>query len=120
MSMDECRAFLTGSRRYGTPTEDSDTDLVILCEDFVPDRRLVVPVIWNLREKTAPSCRFGKLNIITFTIRENFLRWRQVTEELEKRKPVTRDEAIAAFQAAGFKGYGEKSKEEATNDQAKE
>ena len=31
------------------------------------------------------------------------MKWRRVTEELEMRKPVTREDAIAAFQAAGFK-----------------
>lgn len=116
---DECRAFLTGSRRYGTPTAGSDIDLAILCDDYTPESEFAVSLLWNMRDRTASSCRFGKLNLITFTIKENFLRWRRVTEELEMRKPVTREDAIAAFQAAGFKGYGENKEQSLTDEAAK-
>ena len=102
-------SFITGSRVYGTPTEDSDIDLVILVspedsellwdnrdEDLKPD----VPTEYN-----RGTLRYGNLNIIAIEDseqgRKQFEIWRSVTEDLKKRAPVTKEEAIAAFDKAG-------------------
>lgn len=91
-------SFATGSRVYGTPKEDSDLDLVVLLECSSD--------IWKFAEPGS-TCRFGKLNLVTFEDKDNFERWRKITKELIARSPVTRDEAIKAFQEAGFGNYGE-------------
>lgn len=103
------RAFLTGSRRYGTPREDSDIDVVILCEegDDTKGKDWLSGLLWGAKDPDSKTCKFGKLNLVTFCSENRFNDWKRVTEELEKRKPVTREEAVAAFQAAGFTGYGE-------------
>jgi hypothetical protein len=93
--------FLSGSRAYGVPREDSDVDIVML----LPHR---VGSVLRAMSDEVPSCRFGKLNLILFSADSDegvyfFHDWRKTTEELVLRKPVTRDEAIKAFQKAGFK-----------------
>lgn len=97
------KAFITGSRAYGTPREDSDIDLAILIDADEGD------ILWKAGavegEKT---CRFGCLNLIIFNSESRFERWAQVTNDLRARRPVSRDEAIAAFQAAEFTQYGTK------------
>lgn len=97
------KAFITGSRAYGTPREDSDIDLAILIDADEGD------ILWKAGavegEKT---CRFGCLNLLIFNRSDRFNRWAQVTNELRERSPVSREEAVAAFQAAGFTQYGTK------------
>ena len=95
-------SFATGSRVYGTPREDSDFDLAVLLHEGADELWKIA----NLDQGKGSSIRFGVLNLIAFTDRESFDKWRGVTEELAKRAPVTRDEAIAAFQAQGFSDYG--------------
>lgn len=92
------KAFLTGSRAYGTPKPDSDIDLVVLVDPEAAE------LLWALSD-TKGQCRFGKINLITFSNQDNFARWEAVTKELITRKPVTRDDAVAAFQLAGFGNY---------------
>lgn len=91
-------AFITGSRAYGTPREDSDIDLVVFCsaEDAA--------TLWDLRGDSQ-TVRYGRLNLVVFSDtdsgRRNYARWKAVTDELRERSPVSRDEAVTAFQAAG-------------------
>jgi hypothetical protein len=93
----DCRAFITGSHAYGTPEPDSDIDLCVLV-DSDADRFL-----WgNAAEGHSGPLRFGKLNLVMFCVKERFTQWRDVTNKLKARAPVTRDEAIEAFQEAGF------------------
>lgn len=88
-------AFITGSRAYGTPTEKSDLDLVILVSGNDSD------ILWGETEVPS-SVRFGRLNLLIFQKRDRFERWRQVTEALIQRRPVTREDAVSAFKSAGF------------------
>lgn len=89
-------AFLTGSRAYGTPREDSDWDLVVCCD---------TDTHWQLRyngdanNPYAPT-RFGRLNLIVLDDVEKFKTWKRVTEELKARAPVCKEDAKAAFVAA--------------------
>jgi len=94
------RAFITGSRRYGTPRPDSDVDLVVLLEGSAHD--LLMQLGTTEPDNPYAQVRFGVLNIITLQDADEFERWRQVTEELERRAPVTREEAVAALKAAGL------------------
>lgn len=95
------RAFITGSRAYGVPREDSDLDLVVLLSTEDGN------TIWKLSEE-GPAVRFGMLNLIVYpdcdSEREKFRKWFEVTEELKRRSPVTREEAIKALQAEGIGG----------------
>ncbi len=105
-------AFITGSRAYGTPREDSDVDLVVLVES--EDGAM----LWEqgVSQEGEKTCRFGKLNLLVFESRERFNKWRDVTEELQRKRPVTRDEAVKAFQDAGFCQYGTKEENQAELD----
>lgn len=96
-------AILTGSHAYGTPTEESDVDLCVLLP------KEVCAMLWQKREQGRSGIYFGKMNLIVFHQPEKFAAWKKVTEGLVARKPVSRDVAVAAFQAAGFDGlaYGE-------------
>lgn len=95
------KAFPTGSQVYGIPKGDSDLDLCILVdqetdillEKFASDTK------GDSTTEHGQSYRFGKLNLLTFQDVKAFNHWKKVTDELIARKPVTRDEAIAAFQA---------------------
>lgn len=97
-------SFVTGSRVYGFPSPDSDYDLVVLVEDTAKLWEMAGPCVEGESEE---SCRFGKLNLITFSDPNRFEQWKQVTESLYIRRPVTRDEAVAAFKEAGFDEYGD-------------
>lgn len=105
------RAFLTGSRRYGTPREDSDIDVVLLCEDkSTAQGDWLAAMLWKLSDQGKGSCRYGRLNLLTFTNEDNFNKWKAVTENLETQRPVSREQAIEAFRDAGFLQYGEDKK----------
>jgi hypothetical protein len=83
--------FLTGSRAYGKPDEDSDIDMVIR----TPDDKLV-KVLEELGGD-AP-CRFGQLNLVICKTDDEYDRWLFGTLGLKSlpTKP-TRDEAIGYF-----------------------
>lgn len=89
-------AFVTGSRVYGTPREDSDVDLcvVISSEDLA-----VLTELADGDGASSASIRFGKLNLIALTP-ANYEAWLESTETLKLRKPVTRDEAVTVIKAA--------------------
>lgn len=100
----ERKAFITGSRAYGTPTEDSDVDLVVLVDYETLDKLVELapdlPEFRNLdhydhRSVEGASLKFGKLNIIAIAREELFDCWCKGTNDLILKKPVTRDEAIA-------------------------
>lgn len=93
-------AFITGSQIYGTPTPDSDVDLVVLME---PDAGFDLATLFGAEiergKNNYPGAQFlaGSLNIILCTDTDEFDIWQRGTCELEARKPVTRDEAKAHF-----------------------
>lgn len=91
-------SFVSGSHAYGTPTESSDIDLVVLVDNE--------QTIWSLKKKEDITPRFGNLNIIAFSNKDNFEKWRATTNLLKEKAPVTREEAVEAFKRAGFEGYG--------------
>lgn len=99
------KSYITGSRAYGTPREDSDIDLVIAVNEH--DYRL----LWAFADKDQKRLDYGKLNLVAFNLdlpeeSARFERWLKVHESLVARKPVTKDEAIAAFREADAeKGY---------------
>ncbi len=101
-------AFLTGSRAYGTPKPESDTDIVLhmseddLCELYSihgpdDDRDDDPSFSSNNGRPTNYSFRMGKANLICMTDPEEFQAWKSATEVLKRNRPVTRDLAIEAI-----------------------
>lgn len=81
-----CRAFLTGSRAYGTPRPDSDVDLVVFTD----------PETAGLLGSLAESCSlgsagdcsdvsavFGRLNLILLSNPRDFTWWDEGTRQLK-------------------------------------
>lgn len=104
-------AFVTGSCAYGTPTSDSDIDLVVLlpridvstiCEfledEFINDRQSNSFRCTN-RSSEYPgiSLRFGKLNLIIVQDIQEWKIWKEGTSYLKSIRPVTRDKAVEKF-----------------------
>lgn len=98
-------AFLTGSRAYGTPRTDSDTDIVMLMseEDLQGLYQIHGPgddvdedpsFSTNNGKPTNYSFKIGRANLICMTDPEDFQAWKSATEVLIRNKPVTRDLAI--------------------------
>ncbi len=88
-------AFITGSHAHGFPSEKSDIDLVILVNDKASLK------LWKERDDS-PAVRYGKLNLIVFTSKFLFDAWKSVNDDLVRIGPVSRDEAVRAYQAKGF------------------
>ena len=102
-------AILTGSRAYGTPRGDSDTDLVVnvepeclealtasadsVCGDIVGDKY----------PNASRALRFGRLNLICTTSNCQWDAWQVGTANCEKRKPLSRADAVAEMIAAGVR-----------------
>lgn len=98
-------AFITGSHAYGTPTEDSDVDLV------VPMFPKTFHDLWRALEAQdseaemveyqdeehgfiALSLRIEKLNLICAVSPEMWRAWKKGTDRLIKRRPVGREFAV--------------------------
>jgi predicted nucleotidyltransferase len=100
------RPFVTGSRAYGTPREDSDIDLVVLTSEgtirelkALADNGADVDLKIDYGRHNVPL-RFGPLNLICVTDPRDYEVWREGTQRLILRsvdRPVTRDEAVACF-----------------------
>ena len=73
-------AFLTGSQVYGTPTESSDIDLVVLVDTTTK----------SFLEKGNIPSRFGTLNLILLTNPLEFEAWKAATETCVSLAPVNR------------------------------
>lgn len=99
-------AFLTGSRVYGSPRQDSDIDLAV----FIPEpdfSQLKRELGFSLTECGADGQQYpegsavfrcGKLNLLAFKNELEFKAWKQATDELKTRKPVSREQAAALIE----------------------
>lgn len=92
-------AVLTGSQVYGTPTEASDVDLVVLCDEStqIELAKLLTgeePLHPSSGPRGGISVKAGRLNLILTTEPDEVERWRKGTRDLIERKPVTRDDAV--------------------------
>ena len=103
----DLRAFLTGSRVYGTPREDSDVDMVVFLsrEEVVTLRGLgeqLEPALggYDVTTESFPL-RFGRLNLLVCLTEAAYNTWRAGTDALVAQFAAgdtpTRDEAIAVF-----------------------
>lgn len=86
-------AFMTGSRAYGTPTEQSDVDLVVLMP-----REAELALRGALELPDYGPIRCGKLNPIVCNSEAQFAGWRYATDALIQQAPQNRIAAITFFQ----------------------
>jgi len=106
----QMRSFITGSRVYGTPTEKSDTDLVILTDQATVD--LLCSLFGTeedqaLAKKTtqdpeyleglSASIKVGKLNLLLCVHEHHYDIWLRGTRQLQAIAPVTRAQAVTLF-----------------------
>lgn len=106
----ERSGFVTGSRAYGTPREDSDIDLVVLITEQQLGKLVASCAIGETKNTTYNGdktiLRFGRLNLFCMTSFVRYDLWKKGTDELIARRPVTRQEAKDLFikleKAAGF------------------
>jgi len=97
-ALDEPSAFVTGSRAYGIPSEDSDLDVVVLVSEEVAAALTVLAANSGGKvPSVAGSIRLGDLNLIMVTTDEALDVWRKGTDELRSRAPVERSEAVTLF-----------------------
>jgi hypothetical protein len=97
------KAFLTGSHAYGSPTDKSDIDLVVL--GLAEDLKTLMAVSGHseelYRDTQSVSLRFGKLNLLFCLSLNAYHDWYHGTEELKGRAerlgPRPRDEAVEVF-----------------------
>lgn len=79
------KSFVTGSRKYGTATAESDVDLVVLVnlEDLAILRGMADPSKSPTYEGVSGNLRFGKLNLICLTTDIDFAAWRTASAVVE-------------------------------------
>jgi hypothetical protein len=90
-------AFITGSRVYGTPTEDSDIDLVVLVDNTT--KRTLQSLNQAVSEPNliVKPVRFG--NLILCDTEDAFDCWKKslvdcIRASDDLNRPLTRDEAV--------------------------
>ncbi len=82
-------SFITGSRAYGCPTDKSDIDLVIRCDDATAHLlRELSDTVQQLQEHRdrQQQVRFGRLNLIVCTTDEQFAVWRLGTTNMARQE----------------------------------
>ena len=115
------QAFITGSRAYGEPTDESDIDLVVYVSNddlqILIDGYLVgeaeLPARASGGDDVSASLRFGCLNLICVSDRRMYDAWLQGTHELKARgEPVSREEAIEYLSQKRFEATRQSAEEQ--------
>ena len=96
--MSATQSFITGSYAYGIPRPESDLDVVMLVMDD-PTLIALQALADSADGSGGDSLRFGKLNLIIVASEAEWAQWRTGTQELIKRRPVTRADAVAYLEA---------------------
>ena len=91
-------SFVTGSRVYGTPTADSDLDLVIRASPELKEQ---------LESNYGRPIRIGNLNLIVATSNNDYNAWQAAKEKCLKAKkfagrPLTKKESIDVHDAVRY------------------
>jgi len=89
-------AFLTGSRVYGIPREDSDIDMVILVSENDSE------TLKNISDTGKYPIQFASLNLILVKNQEEYNRWLLAMRRCLINKPVDRDTAILIHKQVGI------------------
>lgn len=97
-------AFLSGSRRYGYPTANSDVDLIIKVHSQDEALRLMLLLDDSIEGENGSDTiegslgfKHGKLNLIICWTQEAYDIWHRGTYDLYKIRPVTRAIAVDYF-----------------------
>ncbi len=96
------RPFITGSRAYGSPSENSDLDIVIRCDRFVA--AVVESLIGKCSsdyDHESVSVQCGKINLHLCTTDREYDRWKLGTRSCEVVAPVDRETAKKLMRVAG-------------------
>ena len=101
LDLSEMHAFITGSYAYGTPTETSDVDLVVYCDD-PNDLSTIKLNFGNKQSQHMLPIRAGNLNIINCETPEEWSIWKYGTELLKRRadqegRSICKEEASELF-----------------------
>lgn len=101
LRLEPTKVFMTGSRVYSFPKEDSDIDLVALISgdelrelEALADNHDTLDSPGGEEYEDGRSLRFGRLNLLCITEIQHFKVWKLGTEQLEAKKPVTREYAV--------------------------
>ena len=100
-------AFLTGSQIYGSPTENSDIDLVVSMDDenrarlwaLVKDSEKKVNFNTDADYGGNLNLQFGRLNLIVLKSDIEMANWKVGTVMLERQCPVSRERAVEVLKA---------------------
>ena len=98
-------AFVTGSRKYGSPRPDSDVDLAILVNR--EDAEILRHHSEGEGEEANRKIVYGKLNLIVFVKGEEddqYQAWKKTNEVLRAMRPVTKAQATSALENMGAHG----------------
>ena len=89
-------SFMTGSRVYGTPSNSSDVDLVVLM-----NQNEINDLIAYSDLKRCPI-RYGNLNIIALNSLCEYHKWENAMIQCLTEAPVTRERAVEIHKANGI------------------
>lgn len=105
----ERRAFITGSLKYGDNYRNepkSDVDLVVFIDpedqaalDKYTSRPVKAPRELYDDFVTSSRISIDGFDLILVSEKTDYDHWRKVTNRLAKNRPLTRDDAVAAFKA---------------------
>jgi hypothetical protein len=99
------KAFVTGSRAYGTPRYDSDLDIVIRMDydyaltNFIHNPEYVLSSYGDCQDTF--QIKTDTVNLIICCTDEAYEKWYTGTESLKAIRPVTREVAIELFKSLG-------------------
>jgi hypothetical protein len=101
--MRERKPFITGSRVYGTPRDNSDLDVVIRCDAYViaAIEALIGKSSGDYDHKSV-SVQCGPLNLHLCGTDGEYDRWHQGTRTCEVVAPIDRKTAIKMLRVAGI------------------
>lgn len=114
------KAFLTGSRAYGTPREASPfstrSDIDLVCFVSFEDLATIVDAAGEYAQGSGRehnvSMRFGPLNLILLSDHRDYDLWKDGTEDLKERKPVTRSQAVHTFETLRAQREAERKRQQ--------
>jgi hypothetical protein len=93
----EPKPFLTGSRAYGSPRPDSDTDICALVDQYEMNYlQMRLPVRGSYNHGV--TVVMPGYDILLFPNKTDFNCWRDVNDWLIERRPVTKELAVDAFE----------------------
>lgn len=88
------KSFITGSRAYGKPNQDSDIDIVVFCD---------VGTKCYVESELGYPVKAGNVNLIMVDDENVYKMWWEGTEHLKSIGPVDRETAIDYFDSIGIK-----------------